>query len=198
MDAVPALLQEISGRLERGETDAAGFLDAFCRFLADQIGCARAGVWAFTTTDHGRVLRCLAMYDRRSDTIVGATDMDPAEVGVYFEHLLRDGVIVADDAATHPATVGFADDYLVPNDVRSILDACFTVNGRLIGAFACEHTGMAMYWSPRQVRRLRAIAARASLVLLKAARSPRDTAPAALSGSGALPHWLRDALAATR
>lgn len=180
MDAASQRLQEITGRLDRGELDAAGFLEAFCRFLTDHVGCNRAGIWLFGEGECGRLLRCIALYDRRVDAMVDAADLVASEVGAYFEHLLRDGIVVARDARRHPATVAFLEGYLLPQDVHSLLDTCFAINGQLWGTFCCEQTGAPMEWSPQQIRALRSVAARASLSLLKAFDNAYDTAPAPL------------------
>jgi len=68
-------IQEICGRLDRGEIDRDQFFEQLTRAVADLIGCTRAGVWIFLDTAEGRALRCMAMYDRRVDRIVGASDM---------------------------------------------------------------------------------------------------------------------------
>jgi GAF domain-containing protein len=180
MDAIPVRLQEITSRLDRGEIDAAGFLEAFCRFLTDHIGCNRAGIWLFGEGRRGRMLRSVALYDRRADAMVNAADLVASEMATYFEHLLRDGIVVARDARSDPATIGILDAYLLPEDVHSILDTCFSINGQLWGTFCCEQTGAPIDWSPKQIRALRSVASRASLSLLKAFDNAYDTAPAPL------------------
>lgn len=173
-------IQEICGRLDRGEIDRVRFLEDFVRALADLIGCTRAGVWVFLDTADGRALRCLAMYDRRLDRIVGAADMLNAAGGPYFDTLLSDGCVIAPDARTHPATTVFLQEYLAPLDIHSVLDVCFSVNGVLFGTFSCEQTGTPMAWTHRQVQLLRQIGSRGSLTLLHAANAQIDTEPAAL------------------
>lgn len=89
------IIQEICGRLDRGETDRDQFFDQLTRTVADMIGCTRCGVWVFVDTAEGRALRCMAMYDRRVDRIVGAADIYNADSGPYFETLVREGCVVA-------------------------------------------------------------------------------------------------------
>lgn len=176
-------LQTISGRLERGEIDSAQFLDQFTRYVAAAMGCSRAGVWVFSDTDPGHVLRCLAMYDATLDHMVTVADMVDTDVSVYFDTLLRDGSIIAPDALAHPAMQACRQ-YLIDLDVRSSLDVCFSVNGVLFGTFSCEQIGSHMEWSQRQIQRLRKIGSRASLTLMHAASAPLDTAPGALWDTG--------------
>jgi len=173
-------IQEICGRLDRGEIDRVRFLEQFTEALAAQIGCTRAGVWIFIDTAEGRALRCLAMHDRRYGGMVTATDMLNAAVGPYFDTLLADGCVIASEARTHPTTRIFFDDYLIPQDIHSVLDVCFSVNGVLFGTFSCEQSGAPVTWSHRQVQLLRQIGSRASLALLHAATATIDTEPAAL------------------
>lgn len=188
-------VQRICGQLDRGEIDNAQFLQAFTREVARLIGCTRAGVWVFVDTAQGRALHCAAMYDTQQARMVLATDMLNLELGPYFKTLMRDQCVVASDARSHPATLGFMDDYLLPMDVRSLMDVCFTVNGQPFGVFSCEQVGAPSVWTSRQLNTLRQIGSRASLALMHAASTTVDTAPAALFelnttlSLGVLPPW---------
>jgi GAF domain-containing protein len=173
-------VHEICGRLDRGEIDRNQFFDQLTRTVADLIGCTRCGVWVFVDTAEGRALRCMAMYDRRVDRIVGAADIYNADSGPYFDTLVREGCVIASDARRHPATAGFLDDYLLPLDLHSLLDVCFSINGVPFGTFSCEQAGQPLVWSQRQVQMLRQVGSRASLALLHAATAMPDTQPAAL------------------
>ncbi|WP_298830162.1 GAF domain-containing protein [uncultured Piscinibacter sp.] len=173
-------IQEICGRLDRGEIDRDQFFEQLTRAIADLIGCTRAGVWIFLDAAEDRTLRCMAMYDRRVDRIVGVADMLNAASGPYFDMLVADGSVVAPEARHHPATADFGDAYLVPLDIHSVLDVCFSVNGVPFGTFSCEQTGAPVVWTQRQVHLLRQVGSRASLALLHAATAYTDTQPAAL------------------
>ena len=173
-------LQRIAGRLERGDIDSARFLELFARFMADHIGCSRAGVWIFVDKPVGRALRCVAMYDAQSDRMVQCEELSNATVGAYFEALEREGSINAPDARTHPALQGFAANYLLPLDVHSVLEVCFSVNGQVFGVFSCEQVGAPQVWTQRQLQSLRQIGSRASLSLMHSVSTSVDTAPGAL------------------
>lgn len=174
------VIQDICGRLDRGEIDRDPFFDQLTRAIADMIGCTRCGVWVFVDTAEGRALRCMAMYDRRLDRIVGAADIFNADSGPYFDTLVREGCVVASEARRHPATAGFLAHYLEPLDLHSLLDVCFSINGVPFGAFSCEQAGAPVHWTQRQVQMLRQVGSRASLALLHAATATPDTQPAAL------------------
>lgn len=173
-------IQRICGSLDRGDIGNAQFLELFNRAVAAHLGCTRAGTWVLIETADGQALRCVAMFDALKDCIVGASDILMAESPGYFEALMRDGCVVAADAHTHPATASFRDDYLVPKDIRSLLDVGFSVNGVLFGMFSCEQVGTAQAWTQRQLQALRQIGALASLTLMHAVNVTVDTAPGAL------------------
>jgi hypothetical protein len=173
-------LQRIAGRLERGDIDNAQFLELFARFMAGHIGCSRAGVWIFLDTPAGRTLRCVAMYDAQADRMVPCDDLSNSTVGAYFEALERDGTLNASDARSHPALSGFVDNYLLPLDVHSVLEVCFSVNGQVFGVFSCEQVGAPISWTKAQLQALRQIGSRASLSLMHSVGTNFDTAPGAL------------------
>jgi GAF domain-containing protein len=177
----------LCGLLERGAITGPQFFERFTRALAAQIGCSRAGVWRFVDTDavEGRLLRCIAMYDTTLNQMVQVADIVHAEDGPYFEALLSNDCVVAANARTDPATVGFLDSYLLPLNIHSLLDVCFSINGVPFGIFSCEQAGAPVAWTQRQLQLLRQIGSRASLTLMRAATATVDTAPGALwDGSG--------------
>ena len=171
-------LQVISGRLERGEIDGAQYLEQLMRFVAAQVGCARAGLRVFVDTAEGRTLRCVAMYDVAADRMVTATDILQAGGIAYFERLQRDGSVIAarDDAIS----VGPLREYFDASKVASSMDMGFSVNGVLFGTFSCEQRGTPAAWTLRQLQSLRKISSRASLTLMHVVTTAIDTAPGAL------------------
>jgi hypothetical protein len=173
-------LQEISGRLERGEIDSAQFLEQLMRFVAAQIGCPRAGLRVFVDTELGRTLRCIAMFDARQDRMIGAADILHARNSPYLERLQRDGTVTASRSVADSVNSGALADYLAATEVVALMDMSFSVNGVLFGTFSCEQLGTPVEWTQRQLQALRKIASRASLTLMHVISMSVDTAPGAL------------------
>lgn len=167
-----AYLQALAHRLADGEIDARGYLTALAAQLTRWVGCSRAGLWVFVDTARGPALQCVAMVDTRAgERVVLPTDMVASEHPAYFESLLDEGCVVADDVLTHPAVASYLDEYLRPEDVRSLLDVCHSVNGELFGVVTCEQVGTKAQWSARQLQTVRQVVARAGLTLREASRS---------------------------
>jgi len=173
-------LQEISGRLERGEIDSAQYLDQLMRFVATQIGCPRAGLRLFVDTEQGRTSRCVAMFDASLDRIVSAADILHAADSMYFEQLQRDGSVTVIRASGDPVDSGALGEYLAAGEVVALMDMGFSVNGALFGTFSCEQLGTPVDWTQRQLQALRKIASRATLALMHVLSMSVDTAPGAL------------------
>ena len=173
-------LQEISGRLERGEIDSAVFLDQLMRFVAAQIGCPRTGLRLLIDGPTGRTLRCAAMYDATVDRMIGAADISHGPDEPYFERLLHDGSVMMMRKPDDPVNVGALGEYLAAGDITAVMDMSFSVNGVLYGAFTCEQLGEPVEWTQRQLQALRRIASRASLTLMHVISMAVDTAPGAL------------------
>lgn len=173
-------LQRICSLLERAEIDSAQFLELFSRSLVQSIGCSRAGVRMLIETKGGAALRSMAMHDAATDANIHVPDMTAADSRPYFDALLRDGAMIAANCRTSPATMPFLATYIEPENVHSMLDVGFSVNGALYGTFSCEQIGAQQQWTPHQVQLLRRMASRVSLALMHAITSDADTVPGTL------------------
>jgi GAF domain-containing protein len=172
-------LQRICGLLDRGEIELAQFLNQFARRMVEDIGCSRAGVRMLIHTQNGPALRGTGLVDV-AGVAVRVPDMTGLAAAPYFEMLLRDGCVVSSDCLHDAVTAAFVPTYLAPQDVRSLLDVSFSVNGVLYGTFSCEQVGETQAWSPYQLALLRQIASRVSLTLMHKITAHIDTTPGAL------------------
>lgn len=179
------LLHDLSLRLADREIDARGYLEQVAKLLTRWVGCSRAGLWTFVDTAQGPALHCVAMVDAGLPQRTGLpTDILSADHPAYFSMLLEEGCVVADDARSHPACVGFLDEYLRPQNVFSLLDVCHSVNGELFGVVTCEQVDAPVTWSARQLQTVRQLVSRAGLTLREASlamgvayRRPRQGKP---------------------
>jgi PAS domain S-box-containing protein len=69
------------------------------------------------------------------------------EYPLYFEALRTERVIVANDARTHPHTKEFAEGYLEPLGITSMLDASAQLGNETRAILCLEHVGPARQWS---------------------------------------------------
>jgi GAF domain-containing protein len=172
-------LQRICGLLDRGEITLAQFLSQFAARMVQDIGCSRAGVRMLIQSKEGPALRGAGLVDT-TGAPVRVPDMPGLDAGPYFDTLLRDGCVVSPDCLNDPVTAGLVPEYLAPQDVRSLLDVSFSVNGVLYGTFTCEQVGETQAWGHHQLALLRQIGSRVSLTLMHNITAHIDTTPGAL------------------
>lgn len=177
-----ATVQRLCADFEHREIDREEFLERCVRLVAATIGCSRAGVWVFLSAERERRMHCLAMYDGIRDCMTRVPDEQGPPVADYFLALEQTGHVIAADAAEHFATSGFFSKWLQGNNVKSLLAAAFSVNGRLYGALTCTQVGVTMEWNLKQLGALRTIGTRTSLALANADRGATDSRPALLAG----------------
>jgi GAF domain-containing protein len=65
----------------------------------------------------------------------------------YFEALKKERIIVVDDARTHHYTKEFATSYFTEQNIFSLLDATFFLDGHLKGLLCCEHQNEIRKWT---------------------------------------------------
>ncbi len=176
---LPRAVSGLCSEFERDAIDRSLFLENCTRLVCAAIGCSRVGIWVFLETATGLVLRCVAMYDGRTDRTTHAPD-ETHDVEAYFRALEQPGYVVAADACSHTATMGFFADRLEARGVQSLLAASFSVNGTVYGAFTCTQVDSRMDWTPQQLGALRQVAAGVSLSLFRRSRFTPSTGPGPL------------------
>jgi diguanylate cyclase (GGDEF)-like protein/PAS domain S-box-containing protein len=112
---------------------------------AETLEVERVGIWFFTP---GRKsIRCEEMFERTPDVHSGGTELFAAQYPVYFKAIETERVIDAHDARLDPRTSAFAESYLIPFNVTSMLDIPVRRVGQTAGVVCFEHTGGARTWS---------------------------------------------------
>lgn len=113
--------------------------------VAEVVGVERVSIWRFE--EAASCLSCLDMY--RSGPASHSRDgvLRAGDYPAYFRALAASRAIAAHDACNDPATREFADGYLHPLGISSMLDATVRRAGRTIGVVCIEHVGPLRRWS---------------------------------------------------
>jgi len=129
------------GQIDTWEWEKA--LDQATEIMADTADVERVGVWRL---DGGRGrLECEALFvrSRRSHPKGGELNVDPS----YRRAIERATFVAAHDAQHDPRTSAFADEYLRPLGITSMLDAPIRRGGRVDGVVCLEHVGPRRRWN---------------------------------------------------
>ncbi len=165
-----AALVRIAGR--RVEADLAPALQQITELTAQALACERVSLWLF---DPDRsAIRCVDLYEcsagRHSEGLV----LDAASHPAYFEALVRQRTLPVTDALSDPRTREFAEGYLRPRGITSLLTAGVWEGETLVGVLCCAHVGPPREWEIDEESFVGSAADHVHRVLEEAARSVRQ------------------------
>ena len=112
---------------------------------ARTLAVERASLWFFDeqqVTMHCECLSSQGVSVDCSELKIRAVDYPK-----YFRALVEGRTIPAHYARNDPRTVEFTASYLIPNGIRSLLDAPIRAGGEVVGVLCLEHTGSPREWT---------------------------------------------------
>lgn len=127
-------------------------LDEALRQLTESAGrmlnIERISLWGLNAEQSA--LECIDLYELSKDQHSRGIKLLAADYPLYFQALKQGEPIIADDAAKHPSTQEFAEDYLLMNAVSALIDSPIHVNGELQGVLCIERVGPHSAWTSVQ------------------------------------------------
>ena len=130
---------------ELGRGDLVAFNRLAMETAARTLDVERMGVWLFS--EDRSVLRCVDLYERSTGRHSDGLELESASYPRYFSALYEGRFVSADDAQNDPKTSEFAESYLAPLGITSMLDAPLIRAGEVIGVVCHEHVGAARKWT---------------------------------------------------
>ena len=123
----------------------------------------RSSVWLYAKNK--TILECVALYSLSDDTYLQEGRLEALDYPRYFEALQERSPVVIEDAQQDPITSEFLRNYLLPLDIKSMLDIPIIQEGRVIGVVCNESTEKIKRWSIEDIEFSIAIATNVSLAL---------------------------------
>jgi GAF domain-containing protein len=170
-------LQEILGEFYAGRIDRNACRSGVLDLVLARMGCSRVSMWKFEGTVVDLNLLCFVSKTAGGELDTSERRLARSEYRDYFNALVERGIYVSSDAMNDPALQDMRQSYLVANNVRSLLDAAFMLNGRAYGMVCCEETSAPRDWRVGDVVALRAIVSRLALLMSGAPQSVLWTTP---------------------
>ena len=109
---------------------------ALTKEVIDTMGVDRCSIWLYNS-DKTSII-CQQLYVKSEDNWYQNIELFRKDFTPYFDHLLEDPIIIANNAEEHPATKCFAETYLKPLGIKSMLDVPIIHRGKVIGVICIE------------------------------------------------------------
>jgi twitching motility protein PilJ len=135
-----------SEELHLGNFKAAAF--GFTEEVAKTLGVERVSVWLYKDTRDA--IFCFDLYQTNENRHNAGMELYAKNFPKYFQALTQDVAIIANDALTHDSTRDFTQDYLIPLNIKSMLDVPIRVAGETTGVICCESVGISREWLPQE------------------------------------------------
>lgn len=117
--------------------------------VSKTINVERVSIWSFESNN--TLLKCKNLYlaseNKHSDGLVLEIEKYPN----YFRALENNLAIVANDVINDKRTKEFNDDYLIPLNIKSVIDIGIKESGKTIGVICLEHTNYRREWFEDEV-----------------------------------------------
>ena len=109
---------------------------ALTKEVIDTMEVDRCSIWLYNS-DKSSII-CQQLYIKSEDNWYQNIELFRKDFTPYFDHLLEDPIIIAVNAEEHRATKCFADSYLKPLGIKSMLDVPIIHRGQVIGVICIE------------------------------------------------------------
>ncbi len=137
--------------LLKSGTATAGAVEAFRKLTettARTLGVRRVSIWLLDSTR--QVLEAADLFDLATARHESGLRLEATRYPAYFHALNWSRAIIAPDAMTDPRTLEFAEGYLGPLGIVSMMDAAIWQDGRTHGVVCLESVGERREWTPAE------------------------------------------------
>jgi PAS domain S-box-containing protein len=164
----------LTGQRSLPDGDTAAALRLITEGAARTLAVERVSIWRYRA--ERSAITCVDLFEARRQQHSSGAVLSAASHPTYFRALAEVEVVAADDAVSDPRTAEFADGYLGPLGISSMLDVPIHVGGELDGVLCHEHVGPPRTWTDDEKTFAVAIANLVSLGLEAGERSRAEAA----------------------
>ncbi|MDB5272857.1 MAG: hypothetical protein JWO58_1224 [Chitinophagaceae bacterium] len=111
---------------------------------AGVLDVSRIGVWEYDEGSNS--IELLVGYNLADKKFTYGGRLNSSDYPIYFKSLLEEKIIVANEALTDVKTAEFETSYLLPLNIKSMMDAPFFIDGKFKGILCCEEQRYTREW----------------------------------------------------
>ncbi|WP_338793953.1 PAS domain S-box protein [Bernardetia sp. MNP-M8] len=122
------------------------------KLVAQTLNIERVGIWRYDTINEVKII-CQKQYETTENGYIftQGAQITQNDTPKYFADIITEKNIVADFAQNHPALVEFIDSYLIPLEIKSMLDIPYFIDGKLAGVICCEAQHKYRNWTDEDI-----------------------------------------------
>lgn len=136
------LLQEIDSISKihfTHQKDVDEMMIEFSKHVLNVLKIERVSIWLYNKGEDALI--SISEYDLRNNLFNKDSVLTKQQFPAYFNALSNNKILLAENTYTNACTVEFTNDYLIPNDVISLMDIPLRISGEIIGVMCYEKTG---------------------------------------------------------
>lgn len=149
----------------RNKIDIKALYQAACKDVAENVHANRTSIWHFDPDKTS--IHCDCYYVTEKDEFSSGSVLHAHSARTYFQTIQTEQYIVAPDARVMNETACLAEQYLVPNDIHSLLDYIIHNDYKPVGIICCENAFEKRYWTEADKKYLLEVSTLVSFSLMR-------------------------------
>lgn len=129
----------------------------------ETLGCERSNAWLLN--DIGDVLECEMGYSKKLNKFDSSGSLEKKDFPKYFKNLLKNEIIVSNDAKSEPINYELVESYLNYYQITAMIDVPLRSEGKMIGVICFEHVKNSHDWSYEEMKFTQSVSQLLSLAL---------------------------------
>lgn len=123
------------------------FIYSITESLAEGLNVCRASIWLLKNEDNHNYIDCIDLYERNEFRHQQTIKLKQSDYPIYFDNVLKGNNIIADNVYENKITNEFKDSYLIPINIKSMMDIPIRLNGIVVGVICVENTQEFRNWN---------------------------------------------------
>lgn len=133
--------------------------------LAEGLNVCRTSVWLLKKENNEHYIECIDLFERNEFKHQQSIKMWQSDYPIYFDNVLKGLNIYADNVYENEVTKEFEDNYLIPLNIKSMMDIPIRLNGIVVGVICVESTINYRHWNNDEMVFTRSISDIVSLAI---------------------------------
>jgi two-component sensor histidine kinase len=139
------VIEELSQSKHLHQGDILNFSKEVLKTATQTLACKRANVWLFNQDK--TILNSVQSYNADTNSFTQDPSLEKIELPNYFNYLTKNKIIVSNDAIAEEMNKELVDSYLIPNQIKSMIDVPLRSEGKMVGVICFEAVHQIHEWT---------------------------------------------------